>query len=595
MQLLAFAACREYAREDACDQQRTGSRFRNRRQVAERVDLSTHAIDRDAATVSPDDVFAVNTTTGVLVVQDYPTYSTSSTPITFHTITPFNFRASGEKIINVNMDLGILPPIATTVGNAALGKTVTVSSVEAWSSYTGNYAVDGNTSTRWSSAYSDPQWITVDLGATFTITEVRITWEEYAFGTNYLIQTSPDNNTWTTQTTVTDNTVGGSRLTYSYAASPISARYVRVYGTAHAYSWGYSIYELAVMGSGTSSGGGTGSYPAYLLGVFDSTVSAYSSAANAVAVRIDPNTATNNLVIQASTASGAMRSVATLSTPLSTITGSHTLGLQLNYAASATAPTVSIYSDGSLLGQATLNGSEGVLMATSGTSQATAVRSFIQAVPLATTATSGANITLDNVSITLFSPGTLTISAPMGTPPVPLSAVSQRVHGGYGTYALPVNIASGSTPSTASTKVECRAGGTTALVITFDKAISSLTANVAAGTATLGQPTYDPIKKTVTIAISGMTNNQNLRLNLSAIQAVDGGMLSNAVITFSHLIGDVNEDGMVTSIDAVLVRNASGLQAGQAGYNTRADVTADGIISSPDAVQVRNNSGLSLP
>ena len=33
-------------------------------------------------------------------------------------------------------------------------------------------AVDGNTGTRWSSAFSDPQWIQVDLGATATVCQV---------------------------------------------------------------------------------------------------------------------------------------------------------------------------------------------------------------------------------------------------------------------------------------------------------------------------------------------------------------------------------------------------------------------------------------
>ncbi len=38
-------------------------------------------------------------------------------------------------------------------------------------------AVDGNTGTRWSSAFSDPQWIQVDLGATATIDQVVLNWE----------------------------------------------------------------------------------------------------------------------------------------------------------------------------------------------------------------------------------------------------------------------------------------------------------------------------------------------------------------------------------------------------------------------------------
>src|SRR5688572_27525017 len=43
---------------------------------------------------------------------------------------------------------------------------VFVSSVEPSTPHVGSRAVDGNaTTTRWSSAFSDPQWITLDLGS----------------------------------------------------------------------------------------------------------------------------------------------------------------------------------------------------------------------------------------------------------------------------------------------------------------------------------------------------------------------------------------------------------------------------------------------
>ena len=45
------------------------------------------------------------------------------------------------------------------------GKTATASSVEN-ASFPASAAVDGNTGTRWSSAFSDPQWLEVDLGST---------------------------------------------------------------------------------------------------------------------------------------------------------------------------------------------------------------------------------------------------------------------------------------------------------------------------------------------------------------------------------------------------------------------------------------------
>ncbi|HHW22776.1 MAG TPA: discoidin domain-containing protein [Clostridiaceae bacterium] len=41
-------------------------------------------------------------------------------------------------------------------------------------------AFDGNTGTRWESNYSDPQWITVDLGESCSISGVKIVWENAA-------------------------------------------------------------------------------------------------------------------------------------------------------------------------------------------------------------------------------------------------------------------------------------------------------------------------------------------------------------------------------------------------------------------------------
>ena len=57
-------------------------------------------------------------------------------------------------------------------------------------------AVDGNTGTRWSSAFSDPQWLQVDLGATHTVSRVVLNWEA-AYARAFQIQTSTDGNTWT--------------------------------------------------------------------------------------------------------------------------------------------------------------------------------------------------------------------------------------------------------------------------------------------------------------------------------------------------------------------------------------------------------------
>ena len=204
---------------------------------------------------------AANGQSGALAGSITPTWNIPSIPVSAST-DPIQVTASAPNntalLSGVATDYGgtmtvNLPypgPASTSFTNVALNKTVTVSSVEN-SSLGGANAVDGNTTTtRWSSAFSDPQWIVVDLGASYAISEVDLFWEA-ACGKNYLIQTSNDNATWTTQTTVTGNTTSGL-LVYSYATAPV-ARYIRVYGTARATPYGYSLYEVGVYSSSAAT------------------------------------------------------------------------------------------------------------------------------------------------------------------------------------------------------------------------------------------------------------------------------------------------------------------------------------------------------
>src|ERR1035437_8890605 len=70
------------------------------------------------------------------------------------------------------------------------GKPTTASSIENAGSPAAN-ATDGNTGTRWSSAFSDPQWLQVDLGATTAITQVVLIWVA-AYAKSFQTQTSPN-------------------------------------------------------------------------------------------------------------------------------------------------------------------------------------------------------------------------------------------------------------------------------------------------------------------------------------------------------------------------------------------------------------------
>jgi hypothetical protein len=192
-----------------------------------------------------------------------------------------------KHLIGILMLSGLLlkMPIYGIAQNIALNKTVTVSSVESGTSYTGNLAVDGNTGTRWSSNHSDPQWIYVDLGSQYNITNVNITWQT-AYGKNYTIDVSNDASSWTTIKSITNNTSLSNSNTFSV---PGTGRYVRIYGTARGTIYGYSITELVVNGSLVSSGGG-GSNLA--LNRPTATSSVESGTSNTGNLAVDGNTGT---------------------------------------------------------------------------------------------------------------------------------------------------------------------------------------------------------------------------------------------------------------------------------------------------------------
>jgi hypothetical protein len=116
------------------------------------------------------------------------------------------------------------------------------------SDHPASQAVDGDPETRWSSAFRDPQWLMVDLGAPADITRVRLVWEK-AFAVHYQIQASSDGSLWSTLKDVNDGKGGTEEHDVSG-----TGRYVRMLGTKRSTPWGYSLYELEVYGTEPSPG-----------------------------------------------------------------------------------------------------------------------------------------------------------------------------------------------------------------------------------------------------------------------------------------------------------------------------------------------------
>ena len=132
--------------------------------------------------------------------------------------------------------------INAAVANLALGKTAVASTTQ--SGYPASNVTDGNAVSRWSSQFSNNEWLYVDLGSVHTIDRVVLRWEA-AYGRGYKIQVSNDASSWSD---VYSTTTGDGAVDDLTLATPAWGRYVRMLGTQRATPYGYSLYELEVYG-----------------------------------------------------------------------------------------------------------------------------------------------------------------------------------------------------------------------------------------------------------------------------------------------------------------------------------------------------------
>jgi beta-glucosidase len=153
------------------------------------------------------------------------------------------------------------PALFPVLGNVALQRPVTCSSIEDDNpNFICSHAVDGDLTTRWSSQFSDPQWIYVDLGSRQRIERVILRWET-AYGKAYRIQISDDAIHWTDVYRTTSCDGEEDILDVSGIG-----RYVRMYATQRGAGWGYSLWEFGVHASPAPI------YPPFALHLFPQTV-----------------------------------------------------------------------------------------------------------------------------------------------------------------------------------------------------------------------------------------------------------------------------------------------------------------------------------
>lgn len=165
---------------------------------------------------------------------------------------PITFTSKDSVVLNyyqdweLDPDRGIWREIDSK-RNLALQKTVKASSENG--SNSASKAVDPSNwqnylSSRWESAKSDPQWISVDLGSEMNVNRVILKWDS-SYAKSFKVQVSTDNTEWTD---VFSTEKCGVRSVTDETFETVSARYVRMYGTQRGNTnGGYSLYDFMVL------------------------------------------------------------------------------------------------------------------------------------------------------------------------------------------------------------------------------------------------------------------------------------------------------------------------------------------------------------
>jgi hypothetical protein len=161
--------------------------------------------------------------------------------------------------------------------------------------------------------------------------------------------------------------------------------------------------------------------------------------------------------------------------------------------------------------------------------------------------------------------------------PVLTAAGSRKVHGGAGTFDLPLSFltppAINHNPAT-----EPRIGPAHTIVFTFDKPVISGNVTVTEGVATAGAPTFSGNE--MRVGLTGVTNVQYVTVDVSNVASSDGGTGGVGSARIGFLLGDVNQSRVVSVADLGLV-NAVLAQSATAANFSR-DVNFTGTLTVAD-------------
>jgi len=169
--------------------------------------------------------------------------------------------------------------------------------------------------------------------------------------------------------------------------------------------------------------------------------------------------------------------------------------------------------------------------------------------------------------------------------PMAQSAFSRKVHGGAGTFDVPL-------PLTGNVGVECRSGGVTndyQMIINFATSVTVGSASVTSGTGSVSS--FSVSGSQVTVNLTGVTNVQ--RITVTLVNVNDGTHMGNVPLSMGVLVGDVNGNAVVNASDVSLTKAQVGQAVGMSNF--REDVNASGTITATDVAIVKSDVGTALP
>lgn len=127
--------------------------------------------------------------------------------------------------------------------NVAAHKSVTASGMEN-EVFSAANITDENEGTRWSSNFADDAWFVIDLEEVYQLSRIAMYWEA-AFGKQYDILVSTDGVNYSPAIQERSGVEG--RL--SYQLNGVSARYVKFQGIERGLPYGYSLWDMQIIGN----------------------------------------------------------------------------------------------------------------------------------------------------------------------------------------------------------------------------------------------------------------------------------------------------------------------------------------------------------